>query len=427
MRVSVTDQLELFGPTTEAALYHNAGSYGFFSLNTRRRGEDMRQRSYLLRDMPQVLGHLDPAIDTWLSQAEFRKPNRRVVNLLRVGLLFVDLDYYRIPVFARETPDAMLFRVWCYLEEAGLPLPSLAISSGKGLQLKWLLDQPLPRAALPRWNQCQRELVRWLDRFGADPAAKDASRILRVVQTVNSKSNEVTRVIHAPQHRHNFDRIADLILPRTRFEIEEQREQRRLQPVKSGSKKRRRGNTPKGFSGRQLAWHRLEDLRLLSELRGGVAEGERMQHLFWRLNFLLLSGATNSVQMWHEATALAHELDPSWGYGSSELSTLYRKAKAAEAGDTVDLGGRKWTPLYTPRNQTLIDLFGIKPHEESQLRTIISKSEAAQRDRRRHRKYMTRAEYEGQSISRQKPWEALGISRASWYRKGKPKPHDDGL
>jgi hypothetical protein len=26
-----------------------------------------------------------------------------------------------------------------------------------------------------------------------------------------------------------------------------------------------------------------------------------------------------------------------------------------------------------------------------------------------------------QSISRQKPWEALGMSRATWYRKGKPE------
>jgi predicted transcriptional regulator len=31
-----------------------------------------------------------------------------------------------------------------------------------------------------------------------------------------------------------------------------------------------------------------------------------------------------------------------------------------------------------------------------------------------------RAEYEANSLSRSKPWEALGMSRASWYLKGKP-------
>lgn len=33
-----------------------------------------------------------------------------------------------------------------------------------------------------------------------------------------------------------------------------------------------------------------------------------------------------------------------------------------------------------------------------------------------------RTEYEANSISRAKPWEALGMSRATWYRKGKPDP-----
>ena len=38
------------------------------------------------------------------------------------------------------------------------------------------------------------------------------------------------------------------------------------------------------------------------------------------------------------------------------------------------------------------------------------------------RRYMAmpRAEYEAQSVERAKPWEALGISRATWYRRGKP-------
>jgi hypothetical protein len=31
-----------------------------------------------------------------------------------------------------------------------------------------------------------------------------------------------------------------------------------------------------------------------------------------------------------------------------------------------------------------------------------------------------RAEYEANSISRTKPWEALAISRTTWYRQGKP-------
>jgi hypothetical protein len=51
---------------------------------------------------------------------------------------------------------------------------------------------------------------------------------------------------------------------------------------------------------------------------------------------------------------------------------------------------------------------------------------AKERDRERHTARrraagaVDRATYEANSESRQKPWEALGMSRASWYRAGKP-------
>jgi hypothetical protein len=50
------------------------------------------------------------------------------------------------------------------------------------------------------------------------------------------------------------------------------------------------------------------------------------------------------------------------------------------------------------------------------------KQQARQRDevRRRAAGAKLRADYEANSISRSKPWERLGMSRASWYRAGKP-------
>ncbi len=37
----------------------------------------------------------------------------------------------------------------------------------------------------------------------------------------------------------------------------------------------------------------------------------------------------------------------------------------------------------------------------------------------------SRADYLAENtISRDKPWEKLGISRATWYRRGKPMPSD---
>lgn len=335
--------------------------------------------------MPEIIAGLRPDFDTWVSQAEFMSPNRRIVNLLRLGLLFCDLDTYRQSFAQGRSPEALAEAVLYHCAQEGLPTPSILVFSGRGVQAKWLLDGTIPRRALPRWNACQKVLVDRLSGLGADPGARDASRVLRLVNTVNSKSGEICRVIHVEATtsgepiRYGFEYLCEMILPLARGDIEAERKVRadrrqlRLLPGTNTSGLR-------GFSGRELAWHRLEDLRTLAQLRGGVHEGERMRYLFWQLNFLLLSGATNSGLMYHEAATLAREIDPRWNYGSSELSTLYAKAKAYEAGERVEFGGRKYTPLYTPKNEKLIDLFQISDEEQKNLRTIISPAQSRERD-----------------------------------------------
>lgn len=375
-------------------MYHDKTRAGFFSLLVDSRGEK-RQSSHRLADMPKVLSLLDKKRDAWMSQAEFIRPNRRVVNLLRLGVLFADLDTYRVSALAGRAPDQLVTTVLYFCAEEGLPPPSMLIYSGRGIQAKWLLEGTIPRQALPRWNACQRYLVDRLALVGSDPMAKDASRVLRIVETVNSKSGEVCRVVHVQSGadgepiRYNFEYLAEALLPAARWTIEQQRQELAEQREKRAAKKPfllvpggKAGNL-RGFSGRQLAWDRLEDLRKLAELRGGVSEGNRMQHLFWQLNFLLLSGATNSKQMYHEAAALARELDPQWNCRSKELMTLFSKAKAYEAGEKISFCGRDYAPLYTPRNDTLINLFGITTDEQRQLKTIVSEAEAAERHRKR--------------------------------------------
>lgn len=380
-------------PEDEASTYHDSARSGFFAILVDSGNGRKKQTPYRLTDMANVLKIVDPTLDTWLSQAEFIKPNRRVVNLARIGLLFVDLDTYRKPWAEGRSPDELANAVLYFCAQDGIPLPSLLVFSGRGLQAKWLLDGTIPRRALPRWNACQAHLVDRLSELGADVAAKDASRVLRLVNTVNSKSHEVCRVVHVENGsdgqpvRYSFEFLAETLLPVARWDLEknrqdkaERRGKRQLKLLSGGQP----GNL-RSLSPRQLAWDRMEDLRLLSGLRGGVEEGERMKHLFWRLNFLLLSGATNSSQMYYEASALAREIGPTWGYRGKELMTLYSKSKAYEAGEKVTFGGQQYSPLYTPKNDTLINLFEITDDEQRKLRTIICKNISAERHRDRER------------------------------------------
>jgi hypothetical protein len=403
----------------EASLYHDPGQHGFFSLlwcdprqeprierqlNKLPNLKPKLQQSYRLSDMPRVIEGLDQDRDTWISQAEFFRPNRRVVYLLRLNLCFVDLDTYKSPwkVYKPETM-ASVIRGFCQDED--VPEPSLILYSGRGLQVKWLFEKPLPRAALPRWNAIQKQLVTVLERFGADPGARDASRLLRLVDTINTRSGERVRVLWVNERagevsHYGFDYLAECILPVDRDTLRKQREEptkrrQEFQLLKGG----KTGNL-RIFSGRQLSWDRLEDLRTLAKLRGwtrsGIPHGYRSKYIHWCLNFLLLSGAVHSSQLFHEAQALAREVCPDFNKDKdvrSVLSTLYRKAQAYEAGERVEFEGRKYPPLYTPRNSTLMDLFDITGEEIKQLKTIVTEEESTERHRQRNRKQVDRTTY----------------------------------
>jgi hypothetical protein len=40
---------------------------------------------------------------------------------------------------------------------------------------------------------------------------------------------------------------------------------------------------------------------------------------------------------------------------------------------------------------------------------------------------LPREQYLASALTRAKPWEAMGMSRATWYRKGKPEPSGVGV
>lgn len=390
-------QSELFEP----AHYHSEQSWGFFSILSKDHFGKVAQSSHRLSEMPRILSLVDTTKDTWLSQAEFMRPNRRVVNLLRIGLLFCDIDCYikkddkeedqRRKAWAIGKKPDDLCRAFLYFCEAeGVPKPSIVVFSGRGLQVKWLLEKTIPRQALPRWNLCQREIVDRFLKYGADPAAKDASRVLRLVDTVNTRSGERCRVLHVSEAddrqpvRYNFEFLAEALLPMARWNIEKQQREREEKRNKFKLVDGQKKSCLRGFSGRTLAWHRLEDLRKLAELRGGVCEGQRMLHLHWQLNFLLLSGASNSNLMFHEAAELARQLSPDGDY-RQELSTLYKKAQMFERGEKIEFRGKEYPALYTPKNDTLINLFQITDDEQRKLRTLISRDMAAERHNEREK------------------------------------------
>ena len=266
------------------------------------------------------------------------------------------------------------------------------IHSGRGLYLKWLLKSPLPQAALPRWNAVQRELVSRLVDFGSDPNARDASRVLRLVATCNTKQPDPelrkVRVLWVEEADgapllYDFDRLADTVLPFTREEAaaaEAEKPSGRIIPFKQGGEADRQARR---FSYETLHWDRVTDMRRLRVLRGAITEHGRETFVFLMLNELAKSGQVNAHNFPYETVALARECD-SFIEGSdwsrSTFSTLYRRVKEHMAGQH----GR-WQGLYRYKNATLIEKLEITPDEERHMKTLISTTEKYRRwnDRRR--------------------------------------------
>ncbi len=345
--------------------------------------------------LPEVLSTVPRDRDTYISQAEFTKPNRRVVNLARVGLMFVDID----PGPATHLDgDQWSMRCLIACQDEGVPAPSLIVFSGRGVHMKWLLDRPIPRAAVMRWNHAQKCLVKRFEHIGADAGARDASRVLRLEGTINQKNQKRCEVIWEDRDprdgelvRYSFDTLFDELVdvPRHIYEAEREAEQK----AREERQRRRKSFTLirggkyglRRLSDRQLAWDRLEDLRTLASMRSGNIEGQRMLFLFWTTNFLALAEPTKANQLHYEARSLAKEIAPGWTYQDCDLGTTFRRATAYAQGEQVEFNGRKYPPLYTPRNDTLIQALKITDEEQKKLKTIISKTEAAERHAERER------------------------------------------
>jgi hypothetical protein len=401
----MAEQSDLFEP----AEYIQLGRPGYFTLGAKPGGR-WQQHSYPVEHLPTVVNGVNPFHDSYITQAVFERPNRCIADVRDTALLFVDLDTYRSAGLVGKTPEELCSLLLLFCGQEGIPAPSIIMYSGRGLQAKWLLTSAVLRVDLHLWNQAQMALVRLLESFAADMASSDIARVLRLDKTVNTKSGEMCRILHVTggvegcPARYDFEELRLELCG----EIQAQAP-REVQRRASGCSV---VALPHALVLKRLNWTRLEDLRTLVKVRGGIQEGMRELFLFWEMNFLLLADPGKARDIWNAAESLAREISPETFYGRSDLTTLYRKAKDTLNGEVVEFQGRALPKLYTPRNCYLIDHFRITGEEERGLRTIISQEEA-------YRRRIARRRIKGvaERVSRaDKPWETLGISRAWWYR-----------
>lgn len=357
-------QLPLFD---EPLLYHQISGRAYFGALVQGDGR-MLHNCYPVEHLPYWLRSIDRTRDSFVSQGQFWRPQRRIATLRTIGLAWADLgDDGDLGRYG----DAWAVNRCLYaIDEAGIPSPSMIIGSGRGYHAKWLFEKSVPWQALDRWNIVERTIAERLQALNADLKATDATRVLRVIGTVNSRTGTMARPVWSNDVdglplRYGFDALADEVLPILRASHHQRHGE--VRAGTDGARGGARGSSH--YTVGSLWWGRFRDLRRLCELRGwsapyGVPEGYRDLVLF--LGSVALSWLAWPTTWWAEVESLAAELTPSlrereW---RTYVGTAYRRLEAS-------VGGEKRESRYRYSTGRIVTDLAISRREMASLEVLV--------------------------------------------------------
>jgi len=277
----------------------------------------------------------DYTTELYCSMNTFVIPDRTIDSLRYLNALYIDIDCYKLNM----RKESVLFFLENDFYNTIIPEPSIVVDSGRGLYLIWLIEQ-VPSKALSLWNAMQYYLYNALKEFGADRAALDAARVLRVIGSYNMKSNTDVKVIEFNNIRYRLKDLKEEYLPK--IEKKEKKE-----------KKEFKGKIVRFFNIYSLYKARINDLLKLAELREYDLYGRREMFLFiYRYYATLVEGED-------EAERLTFELN----------EKLARPISLGEVRST----NSNYIGKYKYKNQTLVDIFEVSNEEMKYMSSLISK------------------------------------------------------
>ena len=289
----------------------------------------------------------------YITLNTFYKPCRRLENIKELNTLFIDLDYYK----TGKTRNQVLMDLEKNYFNQSIPIPNYVIDSGRGMYLIWIINA-VPSKALPLWKAVQEYLYNQLKCFGADRQALDATRILRVPGSINSKSKTVVNILDEYEYIYDLREIQNEFLPE-------------LRPYEK--KKGRPSKINYIYRERSLYYGRIQDIIKLCELREYDLKGHRELILF--LYRYYLCSFTEDIE---KALNDVLELNSMFRQALSEREVI----RATRSAERCYLDKNK---QYKYRNETLIELLEITKEEQRYMTIVISKEEYKRRKRIRNK------------------------------------------
>lgn len=301
--------------------------------------------------------------DTYVSQNSFKNQSRRLINLNRLHSIYIDIDCYR----KNLTKEAVIY----FLEEmyGEIPRPNFLIDSGRGIYYVILINED--KKKLPEWQTIEKFLYNKMEWLGADAKCLDATRVLRVIDSINSRNNNKVKVLDYYEYDYSIDEILENYIP----EIRKYKK----------SKKKKKGR-PKKIVSLYNLYHlyasRIADIEKLCELRNYNMTGYRETTLFLYRYF-------GNIYHDNEEDAL---------YNALELNKMFTEPlNEDELIKDTESASRYYKDIkYKYSNAKLISILDITEEEQKKLSTIISTKEKYRRNNLR--RYNERRDEEGKTL-----------------------------
>ena len=310
--------------------------------------------------------------DVYISQNTFNNKSRRLIHLKELKALYIDIDCYKMNLSKEAVKYFMENDLY-----GQIPVPNMLIDSGRGLYYIIFLENTMAEE-LPKWQLVEKYLYEKLKDLGADNKALDATRVLRVTGTVNSKNNSIVKVIDTYDYQYTLDEIIENYIPEI---IEDRKEKQKPKGVR---KKGRKKKFVSLFTLYNLYYTRFKDIKKLVEIRNYEMTGYREVTLFLLRYFM---------NVYHGDDDLVMEEILEINNSFTEPLEKDEVFKATLSGAT-----RATENVYKYSNDKLIKLLDITPLEQKQMATIISKSEKYyrnnknRREQRRNKEGLTKRE-----------------------------------
>lgn len=297
--------------------------------------------------------------DVYISQNTFNNKSRRLIHLKELKALYIDIDCYKMNLSKEAVKYFMENDLY-----GQIPVPNMLIDSGRGLYYIIFLENTKAED-LPKWQLVEKYLYEKLKDLGADNKALDATRVLRVTGTVNSKNNSIVKVIDTYDYQYTLDEIIENYIPEI---IEDRKEKQKPKGVR---KKGRKKKFVSLFTLYNLYYTRFKDIKKLVEIRNFNMTGYREVTLFLIRYFLNVYHGDDDLVM-EEVLEINNSFTEPLEKDEVFKATLSGATRATEN-------------VYKYSNDKLIKLLDITPLEQKQMATIISKSEKYYRNNKNRR------------------------------------------